>query len=170
MTWQLVLAAFFAGKKSTASVHLPTLAMFTTKLSFNSEDSKRTQLFTFESINLTTKTAQTSANSTVFRPLPEAWSWQTEWKTTVDWDVGSKWTNQKLTRLKFRIEMNQSNTCCVSWEVLLVSWKTNGALKVHRMAGPLKIKGRGSVQWIHEFFILSSVEKFFWRLSFTEYL
>ena len=70
MTWQLVLAVFFAGEKSTASVHLPTLTMFTTKLSFNSEDFKRTRLFTFESINLTTKTAQTSANS-ISRPLPD---------------------------------------------------------------------------------------------------
>ena len=67
--------------------------------------------------------------------------------TTLGRDVGSKWTNQKTknnTWLKFRIEMNQSNTCCVSWEVLLRSWKTNGALKIHKMAGPLKIKGRGS--------------------------
>ena len=46
------LSCFFAGKKSTASAHLHTLTMFTTKLSFNSEDFKRTQLFTFESINI----------------------------------------------------------------------------------------------------------------------
>ena len=64
------LSCFFAGKKSTASAHLHTLTMFTTKLSFNSEDFKRTQLFTFESINLATNTAQTSANR-IFLPLPE---------------------------------------------------------------------------------------------------
>ena len=141
--------------------------MFTTKLSFNSEDFKRTQLFTFESINISTNTAQTSANR-IFRPLPEVWNWQTEWKTTVDntWlrcriEMNQSKKTKINTWLKFRIEMNQSNTCCVSWEVLLVSWKTNGALKIRKMAGPLKWKA-GIVLWIHEVFrILSSVQEYF---------
>ena len=65
------LSSFFAGKtESTASAHLPALTMFTTKLSFNSEDFKRTQLFTFESINIATNTAQTSADR-FSSPLPE---------------------------------------------------------------------------------------------------
>ena len=65
------LSCFFGGKKSTASAHLHTLTRFTTKLSFNSEDFKRTQLFTFESINIATNIAYTSANR-ISGPLPEA--------------------------------------------------------------------------------------------------
>ena len=154
------LSCFFAGKtESTASAHLHTLTRFTTKLSFNSEDFKRAQLFAFENINISTNTAQTSAN-TISRPLPEAWNWQTEWKTTVDntWvrcriEMNQSKKTKIKTRLKFRIEMNQSNTCCVSWEVLLVSWKTNGGLKIHKMAGPLTIKDRVSSvnSWIFSY-------------------
>ena len=39
------LSCFLAGKKSTASAHLPAPTMFTTKFSFNSEDFQRTRSF-----------------------------------------------------------------------------------------------------------------------------
>ena len=58
-------------------------------------------------------------------------NWQTEWKTTVG-DI----------LVEIRIEIDQSKDCCVSREVLLMSWKSNGALKMHKMAGPLKIERR----------------------------
>ena len=135
MTWQLVLAVFSPVRNPLLRfifTHWPSLQQ---NLSFNSEDFKRTQLFTFERINLATNTAQTSANR-ISRPLPEVWNWQTEWKTTVDntWvrcriEMNQSKKTKINTWLKFRIEMNQSNTCCVSWEVLLVSWKTNGGSK-----------------------------------------
>lgn len=146
------LSCFFAGKKSSASAHLPAPTMFSTKLSFNSEDFQRTRSF----LLLKALILQRGPLKQVQREFSSLCQKRETGKlnekqqlTTLSWDVGSKWTNPKKTKiytwLKFRIKMNQSNTCCVSWEVLLVSWKTNGALKIHEMGGPLKIKGRSSL-------------------------
>jgi len=54
----------------------------------------------------------------IYRPFPEARNSQTEWKLT----GGDIWA-------EIRIEINQSKTSCVSWEVLLVGWKRNDGFK-----------------------------------------
>ena len=78
----------------------------------NSEDLKWTQLLNFE------HSIKQMEVRTVFQPLSEAGNSQTEWKTTVGDSLA-----------EIRIEINQSETCCVSREVLLVSWKRNDSLK-----------------------------------------
>ena len=118
------LSCFSPVRNPLLHLHTPCLQQ---KLSFSSEDLEAT-FFPVRVITLLTNTAQTSAKR-IFWSVPEEWNWQTEWKPT----VVNTW-------LRCRIEINQSKTCCVSREVLLVSWKANNALKIHKMAGPLKTK------------------------------
>lgn len=107
MTWQLVLAVFFAGKKSTASAHLPALIMFTTKLSFNSEEVQRTRSF----LLLKALILQRGPLKQVQRELSSLCQKRETGKlnekqqlTTLGWDVGSKWTNPK--KLKYTLGWN----------------------------------------------------------------
>ena len=115
MTWWLVSAVFLPiGNPLLRLIftHWPCLQQ---NCLLTPRTCKQTQLFTFKTTNLITNTAQTKANR-AFWPLPEAWNWQTEWKTTVNstwakfkiemrqskerktlgWNLGSKWTNQTL--------------------------------------------------------------------------
>ena len=107
MTWQLVLAVFFAGKKSTASANLPALIMFTTKLSFNSEDFQRTRSF----LLLKALILQRGPLKQVQRELSSLRQKRETGKlnekqqlTTLSWDVGSKWTNPE--KLKYTLGWN----------------------------------------------------------------
>ena len=83
MTWWLVLAVFLPiGNPLLRLIftHWPCLQQ---NCLLTPRTCKQTQIFTFKTTNLITNTAQTKANR-AFWPLPEAWNWQTEWKTTVN--------------------------------------------------------------------------------------